>query len=166
LFSITLGTFIIILSISLCIYFVHKSMCFRKLSHSLHIILNLISCVSQINCESCVDSKTSQKLLNFYSSRENFISITNVSCSINYFDVTSINRLTFNVIYNSESLHTLDLSSNRISEISNGTFEMFSALQVLKLRDNFLRNVEEYYIGELEGNFLFYLFLLLSVQFK
>lgn len=112
--------------------------------------LIFITLATQINCESaCVEMKRSRKLQDFHNTRRNVLSVTNVSCTINYFDITAVNRLTLNVVSNSESLRILDLSHNRISEIYNETFSDFVSLVILKLRDNFLTTTRENHFGYL-----------------
>lgn len=47
---------------------------------------------------------------------------TTASYAINYIDIISISRLTFNVVHDVKFLHFLDLLGNHISIIQNRTF--------------------------------------------
>jgi Leucine-rich repeat (LRR) protein len=114
------------------------------MSLPLEFSLILIALVTHVHGESaCVDVKASQKLLHFHNSRQNRVSVTEMSCSINYFDLSAVNRLTLSVVGRSELLRELDLSHNAISEIQSGAFDDFSALERLILQDNFLRALNE-----------------------
>lgn len=104
-----------------------------------------ISCIiiHFCNCELCIDAKQRKKLRDFDATRKNYIFVTNVSCTINYFDVSFVNRETLNVIHSSENLRTLDLSHNHISEIDTETFLEFGSLDTLRLNDNFMTKVKD-----------------------
>lgn len=104
-----------------------------------------ISCVIShfSNCELCTDTRRSEKLRSFESTRRNYLLVTNVSCSINYFDVSVVNRVTWNVISSAENLRSLDLSNNRISEIRNESFLNFTSLETLRLKNNFMTEVHD-----------------------
>lgn len=101
-----------------------------------------------IESDFCSD-KTSKRVKDFDSTRQNLISITATSCAINYFDVDSISRLTLNVIRNAKSLRILDLSSNQIDTIHTDTFSQFTKLENLKLGDNFLSEILRHYFNGL-----------------
>ncbi|KAG5670013.1 hypothetical protein PVAND_000300 [Polypedilum vanderplanki] len=111
------------------------------MSH-LKLYLTFITFITHVNSDSsCVDFKASKKLKQFHSSRKNFLIVTNTSCSINYFDLSTVNRFTLSVIGKSEILKNLDLSHNAISNIESGTFDEFVALENLNVRNNFLRTL-------------------------
>lgn len=92
------------------------------------------------DCDFCSDKK-SEKLKYFDGTRRNLLTTAPEACRINYFDIEFISRLTLSVVHDEASLRILDLSSNRISAISNGTFSLFPQLENLKLCDNFLTEV-------------------------
>lgn len=119
----------------------------------LFIISTVISfVVISRNCSAqFCEEKKSRKLIDFDGTRRNLISCTtSTSCAINYFDVESISELTLNVIRNIKSIRILDLRSNRISTIHNDTFNLFSALENLKLGDNFLVEIQNHYFNGLD----------------
>lgn len=119
----------------------------------LFIISTVISFVAiSRNCSAqFCEEKKSRKLIDFDGTRRNLISCaTSTSCAINYFDVESISELTLNVIRNAKSIRILDLRGNRISTIHNDTFNLFSALEILKLGDNFLVEIRSHYFNGLK----------------
>lgn len=101
----------------------------RFLRHLICISCYIIS--HFINCEMCIDVKREAKLRDFHSTRRNYLFVTNVSCTINYFELSIVNRATLNVIHSRENLRFLDLADNRINAIQNAFYELVS-LEVLR----------------------------------
>lgn len=126
-----------------------RSVMSRLLRH-----LICISCaIIHLNGEFCTEERR-MKLFNFDATRRNNLFVTNVSCSINYFDVSIVNGATWNVIHSRENLRSLDLSNNRINEIQNETFINFTSLETLRLHNNFMTEIHDQhfkYLKELSG---------------
>jgi hypothetical protein len=127
------------------------------MSSEFHFILIFLAFVMLTDGDgesACVDVKAMQKTRKFHSTRRNLLSITNTSCSINYFDMSSVTRLTFNVMGSENMrrmLQELDLSSNGISAIHNETFDGFVMLERLSLSNNFLQALNEHHFRELRA---------------
>lgn len=113
-------------------------------SSVLDFILIISIVIVSVQCEFCSDKK-SRRMRSFDSTRRNIVRTSSTSCSINYFDIESISKLTLNRIENEKSLRALDVSSNRIVTIHNDTFNQFPALEILKLGNNFLDEIRSHY---------------------
>lgn len=118
-----------------------------RVSCTLLIIIALV--IIDINCDFCSDKK-SRKLRDFDGTRQNFMSLTDDSCAINYFDIDSISQLTLSNVRNAALLRNLNLSANRISTIHNDTFNQLVGLENLVLGDNFLTEIRSHYFNGLK----------------
>lgn len=100
---------------------------------------NLADCSNFNNC-TCVDKKIG-KQQNFDVSLESFVKQTDVTYSMNNFNLSVINSNLFNKLGNRSAVQQLDLSNNMINYVQEDTFEGFGSLEKLQLVENYLGKV-------------------------
>lgn len=101
---------------------------------------NLAYCSNCNNFE-CVNKKIA-KQQNSDVNPENFTQQTDVTYSMNNFNLAVINSNLFNKLCNRSAVQHLDLSNNKINDIQQDTFEKFWGLEKLQLTGNYLGKID------------------------